>query len=145
MGFQYRWIISLSMALGLFLSGVYLGYQYAAGQQAQALQEAQGQALETARQQAELDRQAAVARARREAVAAERARAARTKGVRDATLKARADCSRDTESLGLLVDALQTANGAPAGPGGVPVALPDRTPAGERDGSGDPALGVRPD
>lgn len=124
---QYRLLAWVGLVFLALVSGAYVGYQYADGRNAAAAAAAQERALTEARQRAEADKQAAVETARREAVAQERARAVRTKGVDDAAKKASASCGRDAESFGLLMEALNSANGTETGSSGVPVKVPQRT------------------
>lgn len=124
---QYRLLAWVGLVFLAFVSGAYMGYQYADGRNAAAAAEAQELALKGAREQAEADKQSAIETARREAVAQERARAARTRGVDDASKKASASCGRDAESFGLLMEAIHSANGTETGSSGVPVKVPQRT------------------
>lgn len=139
----YRLLAAVLLLFAVFCSGAYLGYQYADGRNAKATANAQERALEAARQQSAADKVATIERVRRETLAAERARSAREKGMNDAIDKASSSCSRDTESLRLLMDAIGAANGTEAGAGGVPKALPTRSGAQGWLGQGDKALGVR--
>lgn len=127
MSIQARLLIAILVAAALFGTGTYVGYQYADGRSAKAAAEAQDAALEDARRAAEADKQEAIARVRLEALAEARARSTYSRGVTDAHLKARADCGRDDESFGLLRDAVDAANGAPAGAGSVPEKMPGIT------------------
>lgn len=139
----YRILIALVFALAAFGSGSYLGYQYAQGRIAQELTDVKDRALEAARHQAEVDKQETIDRIRRETVAAERARNARSKGVSDANAKANPRCDRDSSSYGLLIDAINAANGAEAGTGSVPEAVRQGADTGKRLGQGAAGLGIR--
>lgn len=119
----YRLLIVLLLALGIFGSGTYLGYQYAAGHYAKAAAEAQNAFDQGVREQAAVDKQEAIDRVRRETLAAAKAQSAKDRGMSDANLKANPNCSRDAESISLLVDAVTVANGAGANAGSVPEAV----------------------
>lgn len=97
----------------------WLGYDYRDGKVAQQVSRAQAETLKQAKADADADLHASITRVRAEAIAQARGRAAKTLGVQDATLKARPDCGRDAQSLGLLNAAIDAANGAPASAGGV--------------------------
>ncbi len=99
------WVVSC-------VGAAWLGYDYRDGKVAQQVAEAQAEIIKQAKADAAADLQASINRARAEAIAQSRSRAAKTAGVQDATLKARPDCGRDAESLGLLNAAIIAANGA---------------------------------
>ena len=106
------WIASCAVA-------AWLGYDYRDGKVAQQVARAQAETLKQAKADATADLQASITRVRAEAAAHARVRAAKTIGVQDATLKARPDCVRDAQSLGLLNAAIDATNGAPASAGGL--------------------------
>lgn len=139
---KYGTILAITIAAGL--GGAYLGYQYCDGQNAKATASAQDALIARLGKEALTDKQEAVARARREAVAAERARAAHGRGVEDAILKAKPGCDRDDESLRLLTDAINEANGT-GGAGGMPDKVPAGTGTSNWLGPVRKALGVRHD
>jgi hypothetical protein len=141
----YRILIALVFALAAFGSGSYIGYQYAQGRVAQELSDAKDAALEAARRRAESDLQDAVERVRRETLATERARNARSKGVNDATAKANPRCDRDDVSHGLLVDAINAANGSPDTARSLPEKLRQGADTSKRVGQGDSGVGIRYD
>lgn len=139
---KYGTILAITVAA--WLGGAYLGYQYCDGQNAKATASAQDALIKRLGEEADADKQEAVARARREAVAAERARTAHSKGVEDAVLKARPGCDRDAESMRLLNDAIDSANGTSSA-GGVPDKVPASASASNWLGPVRKALGVRHD
>ena len=121
----YKIIAILVSSLLVFGGGAYLGYQYCDGQVAQEYADAKDAAIARFSEQADADKQAAIERAQRETVATERARSARNKGISDASLKAKSGCDRDVDSHGLLLDAIDAANGNQKPAGGVPEAVRD--------------------
>lgn len=143
MPIYYRLLAYICAATAIFGAGAYVGYQYADGRHAAAAAEAQERALEEARSRAEADKQETIERVRREMLAKERARTARERGVSDASIKANPSCSRDAESLGLLMDAISEANGADQRTGGVSDKVPPGTKAERRVGQGASFLGIR--
>lgn len=121
----YKLLGAVLLLISAAAGGAYLGYQYCDGQHARAAAEAKDAALEGARVQAEADKRAAIDRVRRETLAAAKAQLAKDRGMRDANLKANPECSRDAESVSLLVDAINVANGTGTDAGSLPKALPN--------------------
>lgn len=109
--------------LGSCAGAAWLGYDYHDGKVAQQVAKAQAETLKQAQADAAADLQTSNTRVRAEAAAQARVRAAKTIGVQDATLKARPDCSRDAQSIGLLNAAIDAANGTSASAGGMPPAV----------------------
>ncbi len=116
----YLILAGLLFWLASCAAAAWLGYDYRDGKVAQQVARAQAETLKQAQADAAADLQASITRVRTEAVAQARVRAAKTIGVQDATLKARPDCGRDDQSLGLLNTAIDAANGAQASAGSMP-------------------------
>ena len=107
----YLIIALLVGAIGLFASGASVGYKYAEGKHGAALAAAQNTAIAAANFAAEAEIVRTVASAKAEADARIKASAIRNQGELDAMSKSRPQCSRDTVSMGLLNDAIDSANG----------------------------------
>lgn len=116
-------IAGLLFWLASVAGAAWLGYDYKAGKVAQEIAKAQADTLQQAIAAAETDKEAAVERAEKEATARATAAAAKSKGQTDANLKANANCSRDADSMRLLSEAIDTANGATATAGRMSVSL----------------------
>lgn len=107
----YLLLAGLVFALGLFGSGVSIGYKWSERSHVADVVAAQNAAIERANADAEAEKQRALAAAKKEADARLAARTARMKGEQDAIIKSRAMCARDAESLGLLQQSIDAANG----------------------------------
>ncbi len=107
----YVLLFVLVGALGLFGSGVSIGVKWEKRSTVAAVIAAQTAAIEQANRDAEIEKQRAVSAAKKESDARLATRTARLKGEIDAAKKSRPECSRDAESLGLLNDAIDSANG----------------------------------
>ncbi len=116
----YLILAGVLLWIGSCAGAAWLGYDYRDGKVAQQVARAQAETLKQAQADAAADLQASITRVRAEATAQARVRAAKTAGVQDATLKARPDCGRDDQSLGLLNAAIDAANAAPASTGSMP-------------------------
>jgi hypothetical protein len=113
-------LAALILAIAGFGGGCYLGYDYRGGVESERVAEAQNEALERAREDAAAAIIAMAEAGRKNGLAEAAARQARTRGVTDANIKANSACDRDAESVGLLNDAIERANGAPDHAAGVP-------------------------
>lgn len=116
------WLL-LGGVLALLVSGgggAYLGYQYRAGQAAVELHDATVAVVEAARANAAADTAAAVRQAKTRAAAETRIREAKLKGDLDAARKNRPECVRDADSMRLLNDLIDAANGAESPTGSLP-------------------------
>jgi hypothetical protein len=104
-------LVMLLAALGLFGSGVSIGYKWSERAHGAALAAVQVKAIDDANSAVELAIKRTVAAAKKESDARLAARTARLKGEMDAVKKSRPECARDAESLGLLNSAIDSANG----------------------------------
>ena len=107
----YAIIAALVFALGLFGSGVSIGYKWSERSHVADVVAAQNEAIERANADAKIEKERALAAAKAEADARLAARTARLKGEVDAAKKARPECARDAESISLLRSAIGVANG----------------------------------
>lgn len=117
----------LGLVLALLAAGgggAYLGYQYRDGAAAREQHDTAVAVVDAARTNAAADTRAAVRRATARAAAEARVREAKLKGDLDAARQNRPECARDAESLRLLHDLIDAANGAPRAAGSVPPAVP---------------------
>lgn len=141
----YVIIIALVGAIGLFGSGVSIGVKWERRDALANLTAVQNKAIEDANTAVEVAIQRTVASAKKEANARLTARAIRHKGELDAALKSRPECSRDAESIGLLNDAINSANGETPTPDKLPDTVRTATDAGGWFGYIRSKLGVQPD
>ena len=112
----YFLLAGLVFALGLFASGVSVGYRWENRAHAAAVLAAQNEAIDQANRDTDAATARAVAQAKAEAQARLAATTIRLRGERDAAVKARPECLRDTDSQRLLVESIAAANGqTPAG------------------------------
>lgn len=129
-------------ALGMFGSGVSVGYKWSQRAHVAAVAAAQVKAIDDANTAVDLAIQRTLSAAKKEADARLASRTAKLKGEIDAAKKSRPECARDAESVSLLNSAIDSANGKED----APVKLPDpvRTPASTLDWFriGHPALGI---
>jgi hypothetical protein len=107
----YLLLVALLGAIGLFATGVSVGYKYEKNAHDAALAATQDTAIKAANVAATAEIERTVAAAKTEADARVRAGIIRNKGELDAIKKSRPECSRDVQSLGLLSDAIDNANG----------------------------------
>lgn len=119
----YSILAGVLLWIGSCAGAAWLGYDYRDGKVAQQIAKAQADTIKQAQTNAEADKQAAINRASAEAIAKERARTVKTAGVQDATIKARHDCGRDAQSLGLLNAAIAAANGTSPATRGMSITL----------------------
>lgn len=105
-------IISLMvLCLGLFGTGVSIGVKWERNDTLARIAVAQDTAIKAANAGVALETERALARAKAEADARARYREVRHKGELDAAKKSRPECARDSESIGLLRDAIRESNG----------------------------------
>jgi hypothetical protein len=141
----YALLAGLVFAIGLFGSGVSIGYKWSERSHGAALAAAQVKAINDANTAVDLAIQRTLASAKKEADARLAARSIRHKGELDAAKKSRPECSRDAESVGLLNSAIADANGeTPAGTKLSDEVRPTSAPGGWL-GTVREALGVRGD
>jgi len=107
----YVLLAALALAIGLFGSGVSVGYKWENRAHAAAVLDAQNAAIDAANRDVEAATARAVAQAKAEAAARLSATTIRLKGERDAAIKARPECTRDADSIRLLVESIDSANG----------------------------------
>lgn len=138
----YLPLVYLALVLGLFGSGVAVGYKWEARAHLADVVTKQNAAIEAANKDAEAEKQRALAAAKAEADAKLAARTARMKGELDAAKKARPECARDAESLGLLNDSIRVANGEKAAAVKLPVTMRTATDPAEWLRLGHEKLGV---
>ena len=110
----YLLLAGLVFAIGLFGSGISIGYKWSERAHVAAVAAAQDTAIKSANAATDAEIKRSVAAAKTEADARIAASAARTRGEIDALKKSRVACARDTESLSLLNDSIRTANGQTA-------------------------------
>ncbi len=138
----YAIIAALVFAIGLFGTGVSVGYKWAERSHVADVVAAQNAAIAGANEAAEAEKQRALAAAKAEADARLAARTARMKGEIDAAKKARPECARDAESHGLLLDSIRVANGEKAAATKLPVTMRTLTDPAEWLRLGHEKLGV---
>ncbi len=125
------WLVLVLMGLGLFGSGISIGYKWERNAHQAALADTLNDAVEGASLAADLETARQLAGAKREANARAAASEIKHKGELDALKKSRAACSRDSESVSLLNAAIDQANGK----GNADTSVPDAVrPAGETAG-----------
>ena len=124
--------IALLAALLAFLAVGFGGYRYGKhvcqGEHATEVANAQKQAIDSANAESYAATKLAVGQIAKEADARVRAAGIRRKGEIDAIAKARPECARDSESMGLLLRAVGIANDSTSAGDGVPDPVP-ATPA----------------
>ena len=107
--------IILLVALLAFLAASFGSYRYGKhvcqGEQATVVADAQKQAIDSANIESKAATKLAVGQIAREADARVRAAGIRRKGEIDAIAKARPECVRDADSMGLLLESIAAANG----------------------------------
>lgn len=100
-------LVAILIAAG---GGFITGREWQRGRTAEQIVVQQAETIEQAQQTVAADAALASRRVERNAAAETAARNVLSQGVSDANLKARPDCRRDADSLGLLVDAVAVAN-----------------------------------
>lgn len=123
------WILlgSLILAVGLFLSGLSIGIRWQKGREATNVAAVQKQAIDDANRAVRIETERTLAAAKAEADARVRAAGIRRKGEIDAILKSKSDCSRDSASMGLLLESIDSANGTEAATNELPKPVPATT------------------
>ena len=124
--------------VALFLSvlfGIWIGYRYATGQAAKTQVEKLETTIEVINDQIKQDTQLIAVQTQRRVHETRKAVEVEQKGVMDASLKAIAVCGWDDESYGLLIRAIDTANGT-SGHSRVPAGMSTSALSGESNGSG---------
>jgi hypothetical protein len=109
----YALLAALLAFLAVGFGGYRYGYSRAEDAVAARVATAQEQAIAAANRDVEAATSRAVESAKAEAAARLSATKRRIEGERDAAIKARPECGRDAESMGLLQRALDSANGSP--------------------------------
>lgn len=104
-------LASLILAIGLFGSGISIGYKWSERAHLAAVAAAQDTAIKAANAATEAEIKRSVAAAKAEADARITASQIRNKGELDALKKSRAACARDADSMELLKAAIVTSNG----------------------------------
>lgn len=127
----YILLAGIVFAIGLFGSGVSIGYKWSERAHGAALAATQDTAIKAANAAAYAETQRTVAAAKAEADARLKASSIKHKGEIDALKKSRAECARDAESVQLLNDAINSANGSETAPDKLPEPV---QPAGETGG-----------
>ena len=107
----YALLAALLAVIAVAFGSYRYGYNRAEDAIAARVAAAQVAAIESANAATEAATARAVAQAKAEAAARLSAATVRLKGERDAALKARPECQRDADSMGLLLDAIGNANG----------------------------------
>ena len=127
-------LMFIAMTLsGMF--GAFLGYRYAKGQVAVTQVEELKTQITVINDQVKEDTQLIAVQAKRRVHETRKAVEVEQKGVMDASLKATAVCGWDDESYGLLIRAIDTANGT-SGYSRVPAGMSTSALSGESNGSG---------
>ena len=103
-------LVLLVTAIGLSFGSYRYGKHVCQGEHATDVATAQNEAIAAANRDTEAATVRAVAAARAEADARVRAAGIRRKGEIDASAKARPECGRDPESMGLLLESIDHAN-----------------------------------
>lgn len=105
---------SLVAALLLFLSGFFYGKHVEKAEQALDVVTVQDETIDDANRDVKAETKRSLAASKVEATARLHATNVRLRGERDALLKAQPDCNRDPDSLRLLVESINSANGTEA-------------------------------
>lgn len=114
---------SLITAVCFFLSGFFYGKYVERGEQALNVVAVQNKALDDANVAVTVEQQRALAAAKQEAEKRSAFQITKLKGERDAALKASSSCNRDSDSLRLLNDTIDSANGKEATPDKLPLSV----------------------
>ena len=105
-------LLAAGLALVAALIGAdHFGYKRAENAAAARIAAAQVEIIDRANRDIEASTARAVAQAKAEAAARLSATTIRLKGERDAAIKARPECTRDADSIRLLVESIDSANG----------------------------------
>lgn len=139
----WLWLGLVLALLAAGSGGAYLGYQYRDGEAARELHDTAVAVVDAARASAAAETRSAVRRATARAAAEARVREAKLKGDLDAARQNRPECARDDESMRVLYDLIDAANGAPRAAGGLSSTLPGDRAAGGRPGGDAAAVGER--
>ena len=130
-------------AVGLFGSGVSIGVRWERNDTLARIAVAQNTAIAAANAVAATQIERTVAAAKAEGQARLKARDIKHRGELDAAKKSRPECGRDDESLRLLIDAIDAANGNESAPSVVPDAVRPSLKTSGWLGIGGKALGIR--
>lgn len=131
---QRMGLILVAMLLSV-LCGIWIGYRYATRQAAKTQVEKLETTIEVINDQIKQDTQRIAVQAQRRVHETRKVMEVEQKGVMDAALKATAVCGWDDESYGLLIRAIDTANGT-SGYSRVPAGMSTSALSGESNGSG---------
>lgn len=112
-------LVCLTLGLGLFGSGVSIGVKWERNDTLARIAVAQDTAIKAANAAVAAETERAVAREKAAATARAKAREVRHQGELDAAKKSRPECARDSDSMGLLNNAIDDANGVAAGAAGM--------------------------
>lgn len=127
----YVLLAGLVAALLTFAGGVYVGVRWEQSDNAKAIIVAQDAAIKSANESTKAAIASALESANKEANARLAGQKAKHAGELDALRKSRPGCARDSESMGLLSEAIDTANGQAKTSGSVPSIM---RPAGKASG-----------
>lgn len=127
-------LVFIAMTLSGILGG-FFGYRYAKGQEATLKVEKLETTLTVINDQVKEDTQLIQTQVIRRTQKIKEVKQIETQGVMDASLKATAVCGWDDESYGLLIRAIDTANGT-GSHSRVPAGLSPSALSGESNGSG---------
>lgn len=108
----YLLLAGVLFALGLFGTGISIGVKWERNDTLAKLAVAQDTAIKAANAAVEAEIKRSVAAAKAEADARIKAGQIRSRGEIDALKKSRAACARDTDSMGLLHESIDNANGS---------------------------------
>ena len=109
--FQRLSLVFIAMTISGML-GAFTGYRYAKGQEAKDKVVVLETQIEVINDQVKQDTQLIATQAVRRVKQSQEVKQIETQGVMDASLKANTFCGWDTESYGLLLRAIDTANGS---------------------------------
>ena len=127
-------LVFIAMTLsGMF--GAFTGYRYAKGQEATVKVEKLETQITVINDQVKQDTQLIATQVTRRVKQNQEVKQIETQGVMDAALKTNRSCGWDDESYGLLIRAIDTANGT-SGHSRVPAGMSTSALSGESNGSG---------
>ena len=132
--FQRLSLVFIAMTISGML-GAFTGYRYAKGQEAKDKVVVLETQIEVINDQVKQDTQLIATQAVRRVKKSQEVKQIETQGVMDAALKTNRSCGWDDESYGLLIRAIETANGT-GHPSRVPARLSPSALSGESNGSG---------
>jgi len=141
----YVMLGALLLLLSMFGTGVSIGYKWSERKHVAAFSAAQDKAIADANIAVELAIQRTLASTKKETAARLAAREARHKGELDAAKKSRPECARDDVSMGLLNNAINSANGEEKPTSKLPDEVRPATETGGWIGTFGEKLGIRPD